>query len=391
MVSRAEAGRLDVRVDRAAAVRATRRIFGALLVFLGFSVMYGLAWDATWHGTVGRDKGFLSPPHALMYGSAAIAGLLCLAAVLIETARFRSAAGVNEGNSVTVLGTFHAPIGVLLAGFGVLTMVLAGPLDNYWHTLYGIFISAWHPFHMMGLIGGAIWGLGNLYFWSALLVSAGRTGHSSSVEILGSLAAVTVLLRLMMTISYPALTVFQTGAVGTLRFMTYPAVLALTTLWLLWVTQRILPGRRTGVLSVLLLLGFHGIIQLTIPWLVRTQAALEERTFLNPTLIPSFNLDRLAPDAGLLAVALLLGAAAGRLRPAAVGVLAGVTYWIVGAATAAAAAHLSSRVVFPPGLSFARAATASDALVALPITVIAAVFSAVLGQGVSEVLRRNPR
>lgn len=393
--------RIAAGIRTGTAVRSVRRAVGALLVLLGFLVMYGIAWDSTWHGSVGRDKGFLSPPHALMYASAAIAGVLCAGATLFETVQYYRRSGVHDANAVRFLFLFHAPIGLLLSGFGILAMVLAGPLDNYWHSLYGIFVNAWQPLHMMGLIGGGIWGIGTIYLWGALLVQARRAGEPAHVETWGFLAAATVLMRLMMTLSYPALHVFQTMIVGGFRFMTYPVVFTLTTVWLLWAVQAVLERRRSAFALVFALLAFHLLIQVTVPWIVRVQAAVEGRTFFNPTLVPAFNLDRLAPDLGLLVGALVItamwsargsrAASASRRWTAMAGAIAGSLCWIAGTITTIFAARGMTRLTLPAGLYMMPAATPADALAALPLALTVGALSALLGKGMSEVLRRNSR
>src|SRR5262245_11246820 len=45
--------------------------------------LFGSAWDVQWHLAVGRDR-VLTAPHLLMLGGIALAGTVCLAAVLVE-------------------------------------------------------------------------------------------------------------------------------------------------------------------------------------------------------------------------------------------------------------------------------------------------------------------
>ena len=40
-------------------------------------------------------------------------------------------------------------IGLVLAGLGALLAAAAFPLDDYWHSLYGIDVTLWAPFHVM--------------------------------------------------------------------------------------------------------------------------------------------------------------------------------------------------------------------------------------------------
>jgi hypothetical protein len=85
------------------------------------------------------------------------AGLLALIAVLTATLCYiRGTPGVDYASTVHIFKVFHAPLGFIIVGFGPLQAMVAVPLDNYWHTLYGIDIALWAPFHMMGVMGGVI-------------------------------------------------------------------------------------------------------------------------------------------------------------------------------------------------------------------------------------------
>jgi hypothetical protein len=147
----------DRRESRLRLVAATAMLVGAFLL------LFGAAWDGQWHAAVGRDR-FLTPPHTLMYAGATAIGLLCIGMVILETLRYyRGAPGVNEQTTSRVLKIFHAPLGFIVTGFGILMILIQAPLDNYWHLLYGIDITVWSPFHIMGLLGGLIAFLGIIY------------------------------------------------------------------------------------------------------------------------------------------------------------------------------------------------------------------------------------
>src|SRR5215207_9595544 len=115
-----------------------RLAMGAAIALMLATTAFGLAWDIRWHIVVGRDT-FFSPPHLFLYAGVSFAGILSLAMVLVETYRYRHGSpAVTDNTTTQVLGYFHAPLGFVVAGFGLLTMLLAAPLDNYWHELYGI-------------------------------------------------------------------------------------------------------------------------------------------------------------------------------------------------------------------------------------------------------------
>ena len=131
--------------------RLRLRVATVMLVGM-FDLIFGAAWDGQWLAAVGRDQ-FFTPPHIMLYSGVAIVGLLCLAMVLIETIRYhRHVPGVDDQTTTCVLRIFHAPLGFIITGFGMFMILLAAPLDNYWHILYGIDVTVWSPFHMMGLL-----------------------------------------------------------------------------------------------------------------------------------------------------------------------------------------------------------------------------------------------
>lgn len=147
-----------------------RRRFLAYAAFSGAGLMasFGLSWDIFWHEAVGRDR-FLTPPHLLMYSGIALVGLISLYMVLSTTWLYRrQAPGVTAANTVPWLGAFRSPLGFVVAGLGSAALLLAAPGDNYWHLLYGIDLTLWSPFHMMGLLGGIINLLGAAYVAASL-------------------------------------------------------------------------------------------------------------------------------------------------------------------------------------------------------------------------------
>src|SRR6266568_5859011 len=133
--------------------RLLRRSAAVVMLLLLLSGELGSIWDREWHFFVGRDQ-FWTPPHTLIYLSVAGAGLLALSIVIADTVRyFKGTPGVDDASTVCIFKVFHAPLGFIIAGFGALQALVAAPLDNYWHNLYGIDIALWAPFHMMGVLG----------------------------------------------------------------------------------------------------------------------------------------------------------------------------------------------------------------------------------------------
>src|SRR5919202_134519 len=339
-----------------------RHVAGAAILYLQLQGALGLAWDIQWHTSVGRDT-FLTPPHILLYSSVALSGLVCLGMVLLETLRYRQGKGVYDGNSMRVLGFFHAPLGFVVVGFGYLTVALAAPLDNYWHELYGIDVTLWVPFHMMGLLGGFIAGLGSVYLWSALLLEARRRDGGVSwrqPETWATLLVLMLGLGQTIVIAQPALLQFPTADLGVLQVMIYPVLLALGTPWLFVAANRVTGKLGAASMVVFLLMARDVLLQLFIPWAVRTGAAAEGLPFRDPSRVPSFGFEPLLLDLGLLAVAIIVDFLVWRSQAkddrewltttAAAGTVAGAMLYIVAVLFANRAVVLTAGVALPAGI-----------------------------------------
>ena len=76
-----------------------------------------------------------------------------------------------------------------MAGFGALLGALAFPLDDYWHTLYGIDVTLWAPFHVMIISSMVMVGVGTLFVIASELNSRdirprrGRAWYPSTVPL----------------------------------------------------------------------------------------------------------------------------------------------------------------------------------------------------------------
>jgi hypothetical protein len=220
---------------RLARERHWRLLAGGALVAMQTLAAVGLAWDIQWHRWLGRDA-FLTPPHIVIYTGVVGAGLICIVVVLVETERYwRRVPGVDDTSTFALLGIFHAPLGFFLAGFGALTMAAAAPLDNYWHQLYGVDVTLWSPFHMMGLIGAGIAYLGSTYALASELVRSRRDGTAGRRVMifgwpgiaLGALFALTALLRLVRVLMEPSIETFPTWHLGPVELLTSPIGLTL--------------------------------------------------------------------------------------------------------------------------------------------------------------------
>lgn len=113
----------------------------AILTALG-----GIYWDVTWHVTIGRES-FWIPPHLLVY-----AGVTCLllSALIGFTLTWRRA-----GQLRTALAN-PVGLGFVIAALGPIIQIIAAPLDDLWHQLYGLDVTIWSPPHLMGIVGGIV-------------------------------------------------------------------------------------------------------------------------------------------------------------------------------------------------------------------------------------------
>jgi hypothetical protein len=140
----AEASSLDVlRVRRAA-------LWGILAVKIVGG--WGLGWDIRWHLTIGRDS-FWIAPHVMTYFSVAVTTILALGVLALETWTARSA-GTLPG-TVRLAGLVGSR-GFHLAWWGIALTIVAAPIDDLWHRLFGIDVTLWSPPHLLGLAGAQI-------------------------------------------------------------------------------------------------------------------------------------------------------------------------------------------------------------------------------------------
>jgi hypothetical protein len=113
---------------------------------------WGVGWDIRWHLLIGRDS-FWIPPHVLTYASLTVATIVALGVVAVETWMSRS--GPVPAGSIRLLRLVGTP-GFHLSWLGTALMLLAAPIDNLWHRLFGIDVTLWSPPHLLGLLGAQV-------------------------------------------------------------------------------------------------------------------------------------------------------------------------------------------------------------------------------------------
>ena len=145
------AGEASRPAARSTALAVHRAALWAILAS-DFIAGWGVQWDIQWHIRIGRDS-FWIAPHVITYAGVSGMVLVSFGVVAWDTWRRRGAhPGADE---VTVLGLTSTP-GFQLAAWGIALTVLAAPIDDLWHRLFGIDVTLWSPPHMLGLLGAMV-------------------------------------------------------------------------------------------------------------------------------------------------------------------------------------------------------------------------------------------
>jgi hypothetical protein len=127
----------------------------ALWLLLGATVLaaWGVQWDIQWHVRIGRDS-FWIPPHVMTYSGVTLVVLASFGVLARDTLRHLTAGRAPEG-TLRIVG-LTGTRGFLLAACGIALTVLAAPIDDLWHRLFGIDVTLWSPPHLLGLLGVTI-------------------------------------------------------------------------------------------------------------------------------------------------------------------------------------------------------------------------------------------
>jgi hypothetical protein len=294
--------------------RKLRRISAWLLLIFLLSGELGAVWDREWHAFVGRDQ-FWTPPHTLIYSSVAGAGLLALMIVLLETIRYRQKkSGVDDTSTVSILRYFHAPLGFSVLGFGALLPLIAAPLDNYWHELYGIDIALWAPFHMMGVTGALVGILGIIYIFASEASIARQAKEQQKTFLgiplleFGAILVMASFLNFVLTgfLQFPLVTI------GIVDISTYPLPLVMGSALFMISTVRLTHKPGSAMLLTLLLLLHTLLVELFVPWAIRVVAIQQELSYRPPGTAPYFRWEY-----ALVPLALLISSL----------IVDGYTYW----------------------------------------------------------------
>ena len=117
------------------------------------TALFGLYWDVSLHIDSGRDEGvFSNPSHWFIL--AGLYGIFSAGFYAICLGREERTDRPGP-TAIRITEDWYAPLGgVLMCATGAFSLV-AFPLDDFWHRLFGQDVTLWGPTHLM-LIGGAV-------------------------------------------------------------------------------------------------------------------------------------------------------------------------------------------------------------------------------------------
>jgi hypothetical protein len=252
------------------------RLACGLTTLLGAVISYfALSWDIQWHTFVGRDR-TLTPPHILLLSGIAVCGIGALVAVIVETRWVKNNPAMAQ-RSTTFANRFAAPLGIYISGYAALNMAVAFPVDQYWHTLYGVDVTIWAPFHIMAISGLGFMAFGAVY----TLVSVAKMAtslHANQIKRAAYSGAVVAMATALATLSVLTAEGIDPDKFIQLGFTSidlFPVLQGLLLGALLVAAVYAFPWRwaATSVLGVVVL--FMGISQLAVPpalvWLMQAE------------------------------------------------------------------------------------------------------------------------
>ena len=125
-------------------------LFLVVLCLYHITARFGLAVDLQWHTDVGRDKLF-TPPHIMI-----LAGIIPTSIMLLSYIFWYSFISKQEEKVGFYIGPFIAPTSLWMMVCGLITLVLGGLYDDFWHTSYGIDTTILTPPHVWTFAGGML-------------------------------------------------------------------------------------------------------------------------------------------------------------------------------------------------------------------------------------------
>ena len=125
-------------------------LFLVVLCLYHIIARFGLAVDLQWHTDIGRDELF-TPPHIMI-----LAGIIPTSIMLVSYIFWNSFVSKNPEKTGFFIGPFVAPTSLWMMVCGLITLVLGGLYDDYWHTSYGVDTTIITPPHIWTFAGGML-------------------------------------------------------------------------------------------------------------------------------------------------------------------------------------------------------------------------------------------
>ena len=255
-------------------------LFGAIISFVGTS------WDIQWHTLIGRDR-TLIPPHEMMLAGITLGGIAALTVVITETIWARRYKSMAQ-EFTPFAGLFSGPLGAYIVGYAALNSAVAFPLDTYWHSLYGIDVTLWAPFHIMIISGMALMAFGAVYILASAAHIAARlqARKAERSAYLGMIGAFAASLSLFALLASQGSSPHNSIPLGFASFSLYPVLTALLLGCLPGGAVYALPRKwvATSIVGVTFLFAF--IDQLVIPpaltWLMHIEQLTYRAGHANP-------------------------------------------------------------------------------------------------------------
>jgi len=204
---------------------------------------WGTQWDIEWHLTIGRDS-FWIPPHVMIYSGVTAMVLVSFGVLAWTTARALGGAD-REPGMVRVSG-LTGTLGYHLAAWGIALTVVAAPIDDLWHRLFGLDVTLWSPPHLLGLVGGIV-NAAACWLIACETYPEGSRARLVALVLAGAFVYGGIGFGLL-----PGIRIAY--VYGGVRFFTYPILAALLVPLALVVTARLSRLRAAPVLALLVVL-----------------------------------------------------------------------------------------------------------------------------------------
>src|SRR3954466_16248390 len=246
-------GRLASFAERETGVAGWSSLPGAFLGISLLTAVFGMYWDISLHIDNGRDPGPLANPahYFILVGLFGVLAAGVLSIALTDDKPSKSAIRLPNG--------WWAPLGAVMVITCGAVSLLAFPLDDVWHRLFGQDVTLWGPTHLL-LIGGASFSI--LGQWvldvEGHRAAKGKAREGSPFVYVRNVSLVGSLLV--------GLSTFQAEfdfSVPQFRLVWQPLLLALAA-GIGLVAARVRLGRGGAVAAALFFIGLRGLLSLLI-------------------------------------------------------------------------------------------------------------------------------